>query len=97
LDGEKLEERSSSGVKQEKFSEVPMGFLANAANVIVRNTTALITTQYYWGPSSFLTIIILTHKILYISNLLYYIITAKQIPVPVYTVFELLMMGGETA
>jgi hypothetical protein len=44
--GKKSEERSSSGVKQEK--EVPMGFLANAVNVIIRNTTELITTQYYF-------------------------------------------------
>jgi hypothetical protein len=51
VDGEKSEEWSSSGVKQEKFSEVPMGFLANAVNVIVRKTMALITNQYcfvYW-------------------------------------------------
>jgi len=48
VDGEKSEEWSSSGVKQKKFSKVPMGFLANAVNVIVRNTTALIATQYYF-------------------------------------------------
>jgi hypothetical protein len=42
VDGEKSEEWSSSGVKQEKFSKVPMGFLANALNVVLRNTTKLL-------------------------------------------------------
>jgi hypothetical protein len=41
--------------------------------------------------------IILTHQILYTSNLLYYVITAWHVPDAVYTVLELLMMGGETA
>jgi hypothetical protein len=48
-------------------------------------------------PHQLLIKIILTRQILYTSNLLYYIITAWDIPDAVRTVFELLMMGGGTA
>jgi len=50
------------------------------------------------GEKKFLIkIIMLTNQILYTSNLLYYITTAWHIPDAVFTVLELLMMGGETA